>query len=715
MEKVFLRSKIQKLMFWFLLLTTLFSFFLSIFLIYNHISYKNIIEKKVRDRVVSQTVEGAKEIDIILKKRMSMAHNIADNLTTANKFNMKEVLKKIRDTVDENPDIHGIAVAYKPYAYNPKVRLYAPYYVRKQVKPQLIQVESIYDYTKSEHEWYTLPLEKKAMWVGPYFGQTGTTLMTTYSVPFYRIDPATKEKIVIGVVALDISLDWVKKIVDSLDFGPSGYGTVISKKGVYLYHPNKEYVQKSKTIFDVSGKSKNKERERAGIQSLKGEKGGIEYISVTTGLPSWLIFEPIPSAGWSLHLIFIKNDIPVSFDVLRRQLMMIVLVLTIFCLSFSSLVFRAYEGDNGNLWRICAIVFIVFILGIGILWHISLTFDTDLKSRGVKITGKTGLDSFMRTYSKEFIQRGAGEPKYIPTGIFIRSAEFSGANKVLVSGYIWQKYNNKTHKGISQGFILPDAIDDVKFSEAYSFTKNDMKIIGWYFKATLHGRFDYSSYPVDYERLGIHIRHQDIGKNTILVPDLEAYRFTNPSALPGLGNDFSIPDWEVKNTFFEFVMRNYDTNFGIQDYSGQENFPELYFNIMIKRNLVDAFIRNMTPLIIVALLLFAVMFIMTEAKMSKKFAMDIGENLVFIGSMCFVLIFSHINTRGRIPTQQIFYLEYFYFVIYIALLWVPISAILFVSGNQSSFIQYKGNLFSKLLYWPIILGALFTITMIIFY
>jgi len=714
MEKVFLRGKIQKLTFWCLLLTTLFSFFLSIFLIYNHISYKNTIEKKVKDRVFSQTMEGAKEIDIILKKRMSIAQNIVDDLTSG-KLSAKETLKKIRDIVDENPDIHGIAIAYKPYAYDPKVRLHAPYYARKHGKPQLIQVESVYDYTKSEHEWYTLPMEKGAMWVGPYFGQAGSVLMTTYSVPFYKVDPVTKEKIVLGVVAIDISLDWVKKIVDSLDFGHSGYGAVISKKGVYLYHPNMEYVQKSKTIFDVAKESKDTGREKAGIKSLRGEGGVIEHTGITTGLPSWLIFEPIPSAGWSLHLTFVKDDIPVNLDILRRQLMMIVLVLTIFGLSFSSLVFRAYEGDNGNLWRICALVFIVLLSGIGILWHISLSFDSDLKSRGVKITGKASLDSFMRSYSKEFIQRGAGEPKYVPTGIFIRSAEFSGANKILVNGYIWQKYNNKTHKGISQGFILPDAVGDIKISEAYSFVQNDTKVIGWYFQATLSTRLDYSTYPVDYERLGIQIRHQDIGKNAILIPDLAAYKFINPSALPGLGKDFIIPDWEVKNSFFEFVMKTYDTNFGIQDYSDQENFPELYFNIMIKRNLVDAFIRNMTPLIIVALLLFAVMFIMTEAKMSKKFAMDIGENLVFIGSMCFVLIFSHINTRGRIPTQEIFYLEYFYFVIYIALLWVPISAILFVSGNQSSFIQYKGNLFSKLLYWPVILGVLFAITMIIFY
>ncbi|MCX5816972.1 MAG: hypothetical protein NTX75_12150 [Proteobacteria bacterium] len=119
MEKLFPRGKIQKLIFWCLLLTALFSFFLSIILIYNHISYKNTIAKKAKDRVVRHAMEGAREIDDILQKRMSAAQNIADDLT-ANRLSREEVLKKIKDIVDANPHIHGIAIAYKPYAYNPK-------------------------------------------------------------------------------------------------------------------------------------------------------------------------------------------------------------------------------------------------------------------------------------------------------------------------------------------------------------------------------------------------------------------------------------------------------------------------------------------------------------------------------------------------------------------------------------------------------------------
>ncbi|MCX5808350.1 MAG: cache domain-containing protein, partial [Proteobacteria bacterium] len=193
MEKIFPMGKMQKPIFWCLLLVVLSSCIISIFLIYNHFSYKNTITKKAKDQVVHHAMEGAREIDNILRKRMSVAQNIADDLT-ANRVSREEVLKKIKNTVDENPNIYGIAIAYKPYAYNPKVKLHAPYYTRKQGKLQLIKVESVYDYTKPEHEWYVLPMKTgAAMWVEPYFGQAGAALMTTYSVPFHKVDPATNE------------------------------------------------------------------------------------------------------------------------------------------------------------------------------------------------------------------------------------------------------------------------------------------------------------------------------------------------------------------------------------------------------------------------------------------------------------------------------------------------------------------------------------------
>ncbi|MBA4417843.1 MAG: hypothetical protein C0392_08025 [Syntrophus sp. (in: bacteria)] len=704
----------QKTIFWFLSGLAIITFFLSVSLVYNHLSYKNRVVHSARERVINHSEKAAGEIDDVLKKNMSIVHAIANDLSKGT-LARDSIPARLKAALEQNPHLHGIGVAYTPYAYSPARRLYAPYYSKKQGKPHLTQVESVYEYTRPEHEWFSMPLAQGPAWIEPYFGTAGATLMTTYSVPFFRNDPLTKKAVPIGVVALDISLGEIRRIVESIDYGPGGHGSVISKKGTYLYHLNDEFAKNQKTFVDVANDSNVKDLISIGNKSIKGEKGIADHASVTTGLPSWLVYLPIPSTGWSLHTSFIKKDIPVDIDILRQQLMQIAVISALFLLSCTSILLRVYEGDNGNLWKASAIVSVLFLVSIGLVWKIALSYDNDLKNKGTRIHNKASLKNFTNKYDKASFQKQTGQPVYIPTGIFINSIEFSGSNKMLVSGYIWQKYSDKFHKGITEGFVLPDGIDDTVIKEAYSQRVKDGKVMGWRFSGALYQHFDYSDYPVDHEVIRIRISTKEPGKNIVLIPDMDSYKLLNPGALPGLDKNFALPDWKIKSTFYEFISKNYDTNFGIQNYVGQEGLPELCFNVMIKRNLMDAFIRNMTPLIIVALLLFAIMFINTEEKMSKKFAMDIGEGLVFVGSMFFVLIFSHISTRGKIPTQEIFYLEYFYFAMYLALLWVPISSVLLVITKRMSFVAYKNNYISKLLYWPVILGALFVISVIQFY
>ncbi len=711
--KLHRKNVTRNTLFWCLVTLCVVSFFLSLTFIAGHFSYKRRIAENTRNQAIFQTAKAAENVNAAFARHMSTANEIAKDLTEG-RLSREEVMAKVRDKVNRNPHIHGIAIAYKPYAFSPGTRLHAPYYSRKLDKLQLIGVESLYDYTKPECDWFSLPLEQGASWIEPYFGQAGGALMTTYSVPFHKTDPATNSKVPIGVVALDISLDEVKKIVESIDLGSGGYGAVISKKGIYLYHPSYEFVRDRKTVREVAAKFNDRDRVLAAEKALTGERGLIDHKSVTTGYSSWLAFEPIPSTNWSLHGTFIKDDVPVDFDVMRRQLMRVVLASMIFFLSLLSLVLKIYQGDNGKLWKASAIGSAIFLAGIGLVWQLALSYDSDVQVKGTKIGARINLANFVHSYDRKSVDAQGTAPLYVPTGIFVHSMEFSGVNKLMVNGFIWQKYND-TFTGIERGFLLPDAVDEAAIKQVYSGKAGNATVIGWHFSATLYEHFDYSSYPVDHETIKIRIAPKDMGKNVVFIPDLDSYKLLSPGVLPGLDKEFVLPDWKIKGTFFELRSRAYNTNFGIKSHLGQDSFPMLYFNITIVRNLMDAFIRNMTPLIIVVLLLFAVMFISTEERMSKKFSMDIGENLVFVGSMFFVLVFTHISTRARIPTQEIFYLEYFYFTMYIALLWVPISSILFVTGSNMFYVQYKDNLISKLLYWPLILGGLFAISFITFY
>ena len=127
-------------------------------------------------------------------------------------------------------------------------------------------------------------------------------------------------------------------------------------------------------------------------------------------------------------------------------------------------------------------------------------------------------------------------------------------------------------------------------------------------------------------------------------------------------------------------------------------------------------VADLTPLVVVALLLFAVLMILTHN--SAKIALygfNASAVLAYCAALFFVLIVSHVSIRQKLAANGIIYLEYFYFVLYLAILTTSVNSILFASNTKSGFVHHRDNLVAKLLYWPIILGIIFGITLTVFY
>ncbi|MCP4752309.1 MAG: hypothetical protein GY866_15560 [Proteobacteria bacterium] len=177
------------------------------------------------------------------------------------------------------------------------------------------------------------------------------------------------------------------------------------------------------------------------------------------------------------------------------------------------------------------------------------------------------------------------QPVFVPTGVFVQSIEFTSANNVILTGYIWQKYDVLKLKNTSRAVVFPEA-EDVTLKEAYRQTDNKTEVIGWYFKAKIRESFSYSRFPFDRENVWIRIWHADFCRNIILTPDLEAYDFINPSFNPGIEQDFVLSGWKIAGSYYSCHQNSYNTNFGISDHMGQEDFPELYlFHVVMIRKM----------------------------------------------------------------------------------------------------------------------------------
>src|SRR5262249_23469494 len=152
-------------------------------------------------------------------------------------------------------------------------------------------------------------------------------------------------------------------------------------------------------------------------------------------------------------------------------------------------------------------------------------------------------------YKERCEKRHAEPPIFVPTGVFIQTARWTGPTDVLVTGYVWQRYDAAA-KGLSRGFSVQSAAD-VKIAEAYREKDGDAEVIRWSLQAVLHQKMGFSEYPLDQETIDLFLRHQDLDHNVVLVPDLAAYKIVSAAAKPGLAADFLVPGWEVLKSYFQ--------------------------------------------------------------------------------------------------------------------------------------------------------------------
>ncbi len=704
---MFKADKHGRLIFNILLLLCITSFILVLFLGQAYVKSPSQMLESAKSNARDQAGNASQQIDLELMILKSNSESIANDLTSG-ELEKKEIVNRLKETLEDNPKLFGSSVVYKPYQYNSTQRLYGPYYKRnRNGSLELVHLGEMYDYTLPDGtngirtNWYHQPLNEGPIWFEPYFGSAAQTLLVNYKVPFYSTDESNQE-IPIGVVGTEYSLDGIRQLVGSLDLGDTGYGFIISKKGTVVSHPIQEYLGKNLTDLQKTDETLRK-------ISHNIDHNEQQVINNTlTGQTLWVFYEPIPSTEWTLGVVFVEDEIIQRIETSQRQKLITTIVVAILFLFFLSiLLFRAYRGSPNDLWTVAIFFSILCIFGMFFTWHLALEDRSDGNSQDVMVLDNVGLEAALNNYLPDSDNKE--NRILVPTGVFLQSLEFSSANNVIVTGYIWQNYSG-IPDAVSQGFIFPEA-EQISIEEAYS----DGDVIGWYFRSVLRQPFDYSKYPFDQEDVWIRLWPRDFHSDIILIPDMYSYDIIQPAAKPGIEHDFVLEGWEIQDSYFSYRNNSYNTNFGIENdkFGG---YPELYFNIGTKRNFMSSFMSDSIPIIVVSLLLFAVLMISTKnEKKISCYGFSSSTVLTYCAALFFVLIVSHVSLRQKLATDGIIYLEYFYFVLYLAILAVSINSILLASETGHKIIHYKDNLFIKLLYWPFISGLILGITLFVFY
>lgn len=422
-----------------------------------------------------------------------------------------------------------------------------------------------------------------------------------------------------------------------------------------------------------------------------------------------MVSEPIAVSGWSLGAVFFPDEIaPDPLEARRSFIRMLESAMLLVALVILAFCHRHVFG----LWYAVAAISLLLITGISLIWWVTLHLPTREGEEGRPILKASSLTKYLESLASQQTEEGISAQVQLPTRVLIQGVWNLGASSVDVTGYVWQRY--PVSSKLAQEIDLPEA-GTLKVREISRRREGEVEEVGWFFEARLRQSSDSAyKYPFDSAPVRLCLRHRDSDRGVVLVPELKAYPSLAPSSRPGVKQGLKIPGWSLERSFFSYTREDDQESEGLV-LARQTGASNLCLNLSMQRQFLDPFIAAILPIVVVGCLLFLLLMVGTKNKalvVATGFrATDILRACI---SLLFPVIFAQINMRTKVAVSGLIYLEYLYFVMYLAILLTTINALTFTMKDHG-LAQHQDNLVPKLLFWPLLLGAFFAVTLLFLY
>jgi hypothetical protein len=379
--------------------------------------------------------------------------------------------------------------------------------------------------------------------------------------------------------------------------------------------------------------------------------------------------------------------------------------------------------NDKTLWTLSTIISLVLLLILVNYWRVAMDHRGEQElDEPSQLTSQTDVDAALSRYATGIGLQDHREILKIPTGIYIQSLDFFDSTRVYYTGYIWMAFSaelpaplSNWHTNCEQKhipFVFPDRVnsgDDIEPQFAYEFLKDNdrVRVCGWYFEVTVRQNFNYTLYPFDNKTVRLRMWLRDLDKKVMLVPDLLAYAETGTGKhdIFGINEKIVMSSWERANTYFNYIHAVYKMNFGGDDIKSLNAQPELHYNFVIKRKLMNAMVEHLLGLLVVMILLFATLLVVSrDPKKIDRHGFNTTAVVGACSALFFVVLISHIQIRSQFGGTSIVYLEYYYYLTYFLLIGTTVNTYLFSedSSRLTWLLHYRDNILPKVAYWPFI-------------
>lgn len=690
---------LKKILIAFLLIATAFS-------TYFIIEYNSFIKQREKS---SQKL-GTEAIDRLTQQVDSLAADFLSRVTiTKNEilsFNTeKQLLRNLEKAKTSYPNVHGITVAFEPGFFKGKER-FSPFY--DYSTDSIIFVEKIYDYTDTSlltAKWYTEGIQQnEPSWSKPYFAEAAQKMLIDYVIPL------KKEGENVGIIDFSLALTGITTLMQNLSLGESGYAFIIDEDGTIISHPDLDNLLQN-VYTTVDGKDETI------VEAYKNQdQGVVKYLSTYTFNESWFFFKNSQQAKWKYVLVLAESDLLGTSDFIRKKTIQIGIAFGMTFLFALLLLMNISKITRQKLWLAASVFSLIMVANIVLICYLNLHTDfSKLTDSEERIVNPSVLKKYMDEMDKELYSITGQNYIKVPLGIYIESFEIKTSFEASISGKVWLKYVDGLEEWAKPAiyFGSASAMDErpVSLDKLYEIQEYGYTLIQYKFRVTIEEDFSYEQFPFEENDLSLTLSYPNPEKNILFIPDLTSYDVLNPSVKPGLKPSVNTPSSKTISSFFTIYNEDTRTNFGspltITDR------PALKYTIVIKRRFLSPIIANLIPILVVALIMFLVLYISSKDE-EKRSGMNVMNVVQSAAGFMFILILAHVNERGRIQTPEITYIEMFFFCTYGLIVLETVLLAVFLRGSNHRFFNLD-NLRMKVLFWPLLLTSWYISTLFWFY
>lgn len=487
-------------------------------------------------------------------------------------------------------------------------------------------------------------------------------IVSDNNLSFYK-----KEKDKIYIATIQNYKYIFQNSVETGEIQKYSYFFIVSPSTRYIFHPKNEMTNID--IFIEAAMDKDKRLKKQAF-ALYGEDFFENYSNLRknkiTSQSSVMGFIKLSEIPFYLGVVSLKEDLLLESALKLNNLLTQVFVF-FSVLNFFYLIFNLKRKNNFCLYFISCFQFI--LLFVFIITNNSYSTKKEI-GKYIPVTSKIEIEKYLRK-NKLF--------KDFKIKLDIDTIEFLGANNVKITGMIEHKNNLKNN------FFFPDATE---YDEKIIVLNED--VVVKQFSIILRENFEYNKYPLDSNIIWLRIRSSSYDNKKIIIPDVDKYdNLVFVSSNSGINKDIVLNGWDIKGSFFSF-----------NEYAPEKH--ELLYNICLKREMLNPFISTILPILIILIIIFGILILLEEDKNESRIEFMLGS----VSGLFFTIIISQNNLREQIGTNELLYLDYYYFLIYVILI-----IIVFLSfAHKYKKISYNKIHIFKKIFWFMIFLMFFILT-----